>query len=76
MRKKAGKLVLYIFLVIIVLTIFILYGPISYFRNTLITTAMTTKSHSFIATFLYSDKTIKKVMKETKIIKMGKKMKK
>lgn len=68
MRKKAGKLVLYIFLVIIVLTIFILYGPISYFRNTLITTAMTTKSHSFIATFLYSDKTIKKVMKENRVI--------
>lgn len=68
MRKKARKIVLYIFLVIIVLTIFILYGPISYFRNTLITTAMTTKSHKFIATFLYSDKTIKKVMKENRVI--------
>jgi len=68
MRKKAREIVLYIFLVIIVLTIFILYGPISYFRNTLITTAMTTKSHKFIATFLYSDKTIKKVMKENRVI--------
>lgn len=68
MKRKVRKILLFIFLFIIVLTIFLLYGPISYFRDTLITTAMTTKSHQFIATFLYSNKTIEKVMSENKVI--------
>lgn len=68
MKRKVRKILLFIFLFILVLTIFLLYGPISYFRDTLITTAMTTKSHQFIATFLYSNKTIEKVMSENKVI--------
>lgn len=68
MKRKVRKILLFIFLFIIVLTIFLLYGPIGYFRDTLITTAMTTKSHQFIATFLYSNKTIEKVMSENKVI--------
>lgn len=68
MKRKVRKILLFIFLFTIVLTIFLLYGPISYFRDTLITTAMTTKSHQFIATFLYSNKTIEKVMSENKVI--------
>ena len=68
MKKKVKKIVLLILILTIVLTIFLLYGPISYFRNTLITTSMTTKSHKFIAQILYRKKTIKRVMKENKVI--------
>ena len=42
--------------------LFLTYGPISYFRNLLITTAMTTKSHHYLAYTLYSKSTIEKVL--------------
>ncbi|MBQ9181675.1 MAG: phosphodiester glycosidase family protein [Bacilli bacterium] len=42
--------------------LFLAYGPISYFRNLLITTAMTTKSHHYLAYTLYSKATIEKVL--------------
>lgn len=42
--------------------LFFTYGPIDYFRNLLVTTAMTTKSHHYLAKTLYSDETIYKIM--------------
>lgn len=42
--------------------LFCLYGPISYFRNLWVTTAMTTMSHQYLAKIFYSDATIQKVM--------------
>ena len=38
--------------------IFLAYGPISYFRNLLVTTAMTTMSHHYLARTIYTDKMI------------------
>lgn len=43
---------------------FLLYGPYPNFRNWLITTAMTTMSHKYLATWFYDDDTINKVMQE------------
>lgn len=68
MKKKFLKFTFLTFFICMIVVVFLLYGPIKYFRDTLITTAMTTKSHQFIATFLYSDKTIKKVMNSNKVI--------
>lgn len=48
--------------------IFLLYGPLPKFRNWLVTTAMTTMNHQYLATFFYSDETIKKILEENKII--------
>ena len=42
----------------------LLYGPWSTFRNWLITTAMTTMSHQYLATWFYDDKTIEKVLSQ------------
>lgn len=42
--------------------LFFTYGPVDYFRNLLITTAMTTKSHHYLAKTLYEDETIYEVM--------------
>ena len=72
MKKKLLKITFLTFFICLIAIVFLLYGPISFFRETLITTAMTTKSHQFIATFLYSDKTIKKVMNENRVIEESK----
>lgn len=48
--------------------LFLLYGPISFFRETLITTAMTTLNHQYLATWFYDDETIKAVLEKNKII--------
>ncbi|MCI8545524.1 MAG: phosphodiester glycosidase family protein [Bacilli bacterium] len=42
--------------------LFLTYGPISYFRNLLVTSAMTTMSHKYLARTFYSEKTIEKIL--------------
>lgn len=68
--KKSKKIVISLFgsiIGIVLLAIFILYGPISYFRELLITTAMSTMHHQYLATFFYDDDTINEVLKKHKI---------
>ncbi len=50
---------------------FLLYGPFAGFRNLLITTAMTTKSHHYLATWFYSDEEIARVLEYNKVIESG-----
>lgn len=66
--KKIFIIVGSIFLVLVISFLFLLYGPYSGFRDFLITSSMTTKSHQYIAKFFYSDKTIDKVLKKNGII--------
>ena len=47
--------------------LFLLYGPYSGFREWLITTAMTTRSHQYFATWFYDDETIKEVLEKNKV---------
>lgn len=47
----------------IAMFLFFSYGPINYFRELLITTAMSTKSHKYLAYTLYDDETILSVLK-------------
>lgn len=42
---------------------YLLYGPYPNFRNWLITTAMTTMNHRYLATWFYDDATIEKILK-------------
>ena len=51
-----------------ILVVFLLYGPIPFFRELIITSAMTTLSHQYYATTFYSDETIQKVMDKNKVI--------
>lgn len=53
-------------LVLLVAAAFLLYGPIQTFRNELITKALGTMSHQWIATFLYNQATISDVMNHNK----------
>lgn len=48
--------------------VFLLYGPIAFFRELIITSAMTTLSHQYYATTLYSDETIQAVLNKNRVI--------
>ncbi len=67
-KKKILIVISSFILTIIVVFIFLLYGPYKGFRNWLITTAMTTMNHQYLATIFYNNDTIEKVLKENKII--------
>ena len=47
---------------------FLLYGPYKNFRQWLITTAMSTMNHQYLATIFYSDNVINSVLNENKVI--------
>ena len=70
-EKQTGKKVL---LVLIILAIigtstggFLLYGPWAGFREWLITTAMTTMTHQYFATWFYDDDTIQDALNKNKV---------
>lgn len=72
--KKSVKIVLIIFIVLAVFVFsfaFLLYGPYNKFRNFLITTAMGTMNHQYLATIFYDDKTIEKVLSKNYIKESG-----
>ena len=50
---------------------FLLYGPYSYVRDFIITSAMTTLNHQWIATMLYDEQQIDAVMRENTVIESG-----
>ena len=50
---------------------FLAYGPYSYFRELLVTTAMTTMSHKYLAYILYSEETVKEILDKNKIVESG-----
>ena len=71
-KKQTGKKVL---LVLIILAIigtatggFLLYGPFAGFRDWLITCAMTTMNHQYLATWFYDDNTIQEVLSQNTIV--------
>ena len=74
-EKKKWSIKKKIFMILSVLFVlgagtglFLLYGPWSGFRNFWITSAMTTMSHQYLATWFYSDETIYKVLESNSII--------
>lgn len=50
--------------------LFLFYGPWDGFRNFWITSAMTTMNHQYLATWLYSDETIQKVLANNQIVEI------
>lgn len=64
-KSKCKKIFVVVFLILDFLALtcyFIFYGPISYIRNLVITTSMTTMTHKYIARTFYSEYTINSVM--------------
>lgn len=72
-RKKKSKLkkalitILILFILGISSFAFLLYGPYPNFREWLITTAMTTMTHQYLATWFYSDNTIQEVLNKNRV---------
>lgn len=70
MKHKTTRI--FIVLDIIVLVgLFLTYGPISYFRNLLVTTAMETSTHKYLARIFYDESTILDVLSKNHIQKFG-----
>ena len=67
-KKKVFIGVLSFFLTLMLGGLFLLYGPFPNFRNWLVTTAMTTMNHQYLAKMFYSNETIEKILEENKII--------
>lgn len=75
-KKGKGKIVflkviLILFVIGAVSGLTLLYGPWHGFRDWLITTAMTTLSHQWMATIFYSDATIQEVLDNNTVIETG-----
>ena len=72
-KKKKNKFLKFLSVVFdlcmigIVLVLFLLYGPYNKFRDWYITTAMTTMTHQYLATWLYSAETISDVLNRNKV---------
>lgn len=54
--------------VIAIVCLFLMYGPISYFRNLWVTSAMTTMSHRYLAYIFFNDNTIANIMQNNIVI--------
>ena len=59
-----------VFVTMIFAFLFLFYGPIDSFKEFWITSAMTTMYHRYLATWLYSDSYIQKVLKNNSIIEV------
>ncbi len=52
----------------IIIVLFLLYGPYTGFREWLVTTAMTTMTHQYFATWFYDDATISYILDKNKVV--------
>ena len=71
MKKQTGKKVLLVFIILAIIGVAtggsLLYGPWAGFRDWLITCAMTTMNHQYLATWFYDDDTIQEVLSNNTI---------
>ena len=70
-KVKLFKAILVLMILGIVSGLTLLYGPWNGFRDWLITTAMTTLSHQWMATIFYSDETIQTVLSNNMVVETG-----
>ena len=70
-KKRLLTIILILFIVGGSSGLFLLYGPWHGFRDWLITTAMTTLNHQWLATMFYSDETIAEVLGNNVVIESG-----
>lgn len=73
-KKKSNKkwvITFGILDIIAVVCLFLMYGPISYFRDLWVTSAMTTGTHQYLAYIFFNDDSIKEIMDNNKVIESG-----
>ena len=76
-NKKKGGVVSKIFTILftlgtlgIIVVLVLLYGPWNGFRDWLVTTAMTTMTHQYFATWFYDEETINYILDKNKIVEI------
>ena len=62
LKRKIISVICILYITFFSFFLFLFYGPINSFKEFWITSAMTTMNHQYLATFIYSDKYIKKVL--------------
>ena len=67
-KRNILSIILGICDVIAIIVLFLLYGPFHGFRDWLVTTAMSTMRHQYLATTFYSDEYIEKILKRHSIM--------
>ena len=71
MKKQTGKKITLVLIILVIIGIlsgsFLLYGTWAGFRDWLITSAMTTMNHQYLATWFYDDDTIQDVLNKNRI---------
>lgn len=73
-KKKSSKgwvITFSILDIIAIVCLFLMYGPISYFRNLWVTSAMTTMSHKYLAYIFFNQSTIDHILDNNKVIESG-----
>ena len=55
----------------IITVLILLYGPFSGFREWLVTTAMTTMTHQYFATWFYDDETIQYILDKNRVVEIN-----
>ena len=73
-KKKSSKgwvITFSILDVIAIVCLFLMYGPISYFRNLWVTSAMTTMSHKYLAYIFFNQNSINHILENNKVIESG-----
>ncbi|HIR58560.1 MAG TPA: phosphodiester glycosidase family protein [Candidatus Onthousia excrementipullorum] len=69
-KSLVTKVIIALFIIGSSLSLFLFYGPISGFRNFWITSAMTSMSHQYLATWFYNDDVINEVLSNNHIIEV------
>ncbi len=72
-EKKLSKYtkILLIIDAIAIICFFLVYGPINYFKNMIVTNALTSMSHKYFAYVFYNQEMIMEIVGENKIIETG-----
>ena len=70
LKKKLVAIFSSLFVVGVCCFLFLFYGPWAGFRNFWITSAMTTMTHQYLATWFYSDETIQEVLANNSVIEV------
>lgn len=72
-KKKKSKIPVIIFGIldfVAIVCIFLMYGPISYFRNLWVTSAMATMTHQYLAYTFFEEDQIKKILSNNAVIEI------
>lgn len=70
LKRKIISFLCIFYIAFFCLFLFLFYGPIDSFKEFWITSSMTTMNHRYLATMLYSDEYIQKVLKNNSIIEI------